>query len=94
MVTSRVLLTHLIGTGMAEAVMPYMALFHAVEGAKMSAARIDELLNTPILTERSAPKIAKANDIVFEHVGCVIQIVKTRRLRILVLLLKRRLRRL
>ena len=58
----------LAGTGMAEAVMPYMALFHAVEGAKMSAARVDELLNTPVAAARGTPQTPKNGDIMFEHV--------------------------
>lgn len=58
----------LAGTGMAEAIMPYMALFHAVEGAKMSAARIAELLDTPVLSARGEGKTPEGGDIVFDKV--------------------------
>ena len=58
----------LAGTGMAEAIMPYMALFHAVEGAKMSAARIAELLDTQVLSARDEEKTPEGGDIVFDKV--------------------------
>ena len=58
----------LAGTGMAEAIMPYMALFHAVEGAKMSAERIAELLDTPVLSARGGGKTPEGGDIVFDKV--------------------------
>ncbi|MDO4878912.1 MAG: ABC transporter ATP-binding protein [Neisseria sp.] len=58
----------LVGTGMAEALMPYMALFHSVEAAKMSAARIAGLLDAPAAAARGTPQTPQDGTVVFEHV--------------------------
>lgn len=44
----------LIGTGMAEAMMPAMSLNHMVDKVKLSIARIEEVLSSPALSEPRA----------------------------------------
>lgn len=42
----------LLGTGMAEAIMPYMGLYHMVEKSKVSIERINQVLNLTPLTNK------------------------------------------
>lgn len=61
----------LIGTGMAEAMMPLMSLYHLVDKAKLSIARIDEILNLPVLPQ-IAPELTRRPadaSVVFEQVS-------------------------
>ncbi len=58
----------LIGTGMADALMPYIALIHLIDKANLSANRILEILDAPALTVREPRQTPKGAAVVFEHV--------------------------
>lgn len=58
----------LLGTGMAEALMPYMALYHLIEKAKISISRISEVLHLPILPISQTAQIPQDASVVFEQV--------------------------
>ena len=45
----------LIGAGMAEAMMPFMVLYHLIDAAKLSIHRIQQVLGEPPLPEPPAP---------------------------------------
>ena len=45
----------LIGAGMAEAMMPFMVLYHLIDAAKLSIHRIQQVLSEPPLPEPPAP---------------------------------------
>ena len=45
----------LIGAGMAEAMMPFMVLYHLIDAAKLSIHRIQRVLGEPPLSEPPAP---------------------------------------
>ena len=45
----------LIGAGMAEAMMPFMVLYHLIDAAKLSIHRIQQVLDEPPLPEPPAP---------------------------------------
>ncbi|MEY6434023.1 ABC transporter ATP-binding protein [Thioalkalicoccus limnaeus] len=61
----------LIGTGMAEAMMPLMSLYHLVDKAKLSIARIDEVLGLPVLPQVAPERARRPADasVVFEGVS-------------------------
>ncbi|EXJ15625.1 ABC transporter ATP-binding protein [Imhoffiella purpurea] len=61
----------LIGTGMAEAMMPLMSLYHLIDKAKLSIDRIDEVMNTPELPQVAPEGARRPQDasLVFEGVG-------------------------
>lgn len=59
----------LVGTGMAEALMPYIALIHLIEKAKLSASRILEVLEAPILPLLEPTQTPKDAHITFENVS-------------------------
>lgn len=58
----------LLGTGMAEALMPFMALFHLIEKSKVSVTRIQQLLALPTLPISDNPQTPKDASVVFERV--------------------------
>ena len=59
----------LLGTGMAEAMMPLMLLNHMIEKAKQSISRIVEVLDLPEQTVDARPEPAPVDaSIAFEHV--------------------------
>lgn len=59
----------LIGTGMAEAIMPYMSLYHMIEKAKISIARIEQLQRTKTLPLSDTPQIPKDASVTFKEVS-------------------------
>jgi len=61
----------LIGTGMAEAMMPAMSLNHMVDKVKLSIARIEEILAAPVLPEPPASENKRPADtgLSFERVS-------------------------
>lgn len=58
----------LLGTGMAEALMPFMSLFHLIEKSKISVARIQQVMNLPILPTSEVSLVPKEASVSFEHV--------------------------
>lgn len=58
----------LLGTGMAEALMPYMSLFHMIDKSKIAISRIEELLNAPLLSVPAQPQRPQDASVVFEQV--------------------------
>lgn len=58
----------LLGTGMAEAVTPYMALFHLIEKAKISIRRIIEVKSLPVLPVSKNPQVPRDASVRFESV--------------------------
>lgn len=58
----------LLGTGMAESLMPYMSLYHLIEKVKISVARISEVQSLPTLPFSSSPEKIKNASVRFEHV--------------------------
>ncbi|WP_298640075.1 ABC transporter ATP-binding protein [uncultured Cardiobacterium sp.] len=59
----------LIGTGMADALMPYIALIHLIDKAKISAERILSILDAPVLPVHEPPHTPAGADVVFAHVS-------------------------
>lgn len=59
----------LIGTGMAEAMMPLMALKHLVDKTRLSIARIQEVLSAPVLPEPDRERVPTDASVRFEGVG-------------------------
>ena len=59
----------LIGTGMADALMPYIALIHLIDKAKISAERILSILDAPVLPVDEPPHTPAGADVVFAHVS-------------------------
>ncbi|WP_264480588.1 ABC transporter ATP-binding protein [Psychrobacter sp. I-STPA6b] len=59
----------LLGTGMAEAIMPYMALYHLIEQAKVGIARIVEVQNLAELPICRNPQTPQDGSVVFEQVS-------------------------
>lgn len=62
----------LLGTGMAEAMMPLVMLHHMIDKAKLSIARIHEVLDTPVLptaTPAQNNPLPRDASIEFEHVS-------------------------
>lgn len=60
----------LVGTGMAEAMMPAMSLSHMVDKVKLSIARIGQVLATPVLPAPARPGLRPADtSIEFEGVS-------------------------
>lgn len=61
----------LLGTGMAEAMMPLVMLHHMIDKAKLSIARIHEVLDTPVLPSPAPARSPSPRDasIEFEHVS-------------------------
>ncbi|MFU8927201.1 ABC transporter ATP-binding protein [Acinetobacter puyangensis] len=60
--------TLLIGTGMAEALMPYMSLYHMIEKAKISIERIDQLEQAPQLPVTEFPQQPQHFAIEFKNI--------------------------
>lgn len=58
----------LIGTGMAEALLPYISLYHLIEQGKISAARIIEVLEAPELPLLEPPETPQDACVSFAHV--------------------------
>ena len=58
----------LLGTGMAEAVTPYMSLFHLIEKAKISIRRIIEVKSLPVLPVSKNPQAPQDASVRFESV--------------------------
>ena len=58
----------LIGTGMAEALLPYISLYHLIEQGKISAERIIEVLDAPVLPVLAPPQTPKDASVSFHHV--------------------------
>ena len=58
----------LIGTGMAEALLPYLSLYHLIEQGKISAERIIEVLDAPVLPLLAPPQTPKDASVSFHHV--------------------------
>ena len=58
----------LLGTGMAEALMPYISLYHLIEQGKISAERIIEVLDAPVLPVLAPPQTPKDASVSFHHV--------------------------
>lgn len=58
----------LLGTGMAEALMPFMGLYHMLEKSKISATRIGQILDLPTLPVCHTPNIPKYASVTFEEV--------------------------
>lgn len=58
----------LIGTGMAEALMPFMALYHMIEKSKISVNRIHQIMDSPTLPISDNPQQPKDASVVFENV--------------------------
>ena len=60
----------LLGTGMAEAMLPMMLLYHMVEKSRLSIARINQVLQIPTMPMPAAQASAAPHDasVVFEHV--------------------------
>ncbi|UJF25127.1 ABC transporter ATP-binding protein/permease [Suttonella sp. R2A3] len=58
----------LLGTGMAEALMPYMALYHLIDKAKISIHRITDVLHLPLLPITDTPQEPQDASVVFEAV--------------------------
>ena len=58
----------LLGTGMAEALTPYISLYHLIEQGKISAARIIEVLEAPELPVLAPPETPTDASVSFEHV--------------------------
>ena len=58
----------LIGTGMAEALLPYISLYHLIEQGKISAERIIEVLDAPVLPVLEPPQTPKDASVSFHHV--------------------------
>ena len=59
----------LLGTGMAEALTPYISLYHLIEQGKISAERIIEVLNAPVLPVLAPPQTPQDAGVCFEHVS-------------------------
>ncbi|AOA57163.1 ABC transporter ATP-binding protein [Acinetobacter larvae] len=59
----------LLGTGMVEALMPYMSLYHLIEKSKVSATRILDLLAVPALPQPELTQRPEQYDICFEQVN-------------------------
>jgi ATP-binding cassette, subfamily B, bacterial IrtA/YbtP len=59
----------LIGTGMAEAMMPLIALKHLVDKTQLSIARIQEVLSAPVLPEPDRERMPTDASVRFESVG-------------------------
>ncbi len=59
----------LIGTGMAEAMMPMMTLNHMVAKAKLSVARIQQIMALPVLPVPREGRAPADASVAFEHVG-------------------------
>ncbi len=59
----------LVGTGMAEAMMPMMMLNHLVAKAKLSIARIQEIMALPVLPAPGQERLPTDAGITFEKVG-------------------------
>jgi len=58
----------LLGTGMAEALMPLHALGHLIDHAKLSIGRIQHILALPVLPQTSTEKSPQDASVVFENV--------------------------
>lgn len=58
----------LLGTGMAEALMPFMSLYHLIEKSKISVARIYQVMDLPTLPSSDNPKRPNDASVAFEHV--------------------------
>lgn len=58
----------LLGTGMAEAMMPYMALYHQIDKAKISIARIHEVMSLPPLPLSPQPQSPRDASVAFVNV--------------------------
>ena len=59
----------LIGTGMAEALLPYISLYHLIEQGKISAERIIEVLDAPVLPVLAPPQTPKDASVSFHQVN-------------------------
>lgn len=59
----------LLGTGMAEALTPYISLYHLIEQGKISAERIIEVLDAPVLPVLAPPQTPQDAGVCFEHVS-------------------------
>ena len=59
----------LIGTGMAEALLPYISLYHLIEQGKISAERIVEVLDAPVLPVLEPPQTPKDASVSFHQVN-------------------------
>ena len=59
----------LLGTGMAEALLPYISLYHLIEQGKISAARIIEVLEVPVLPVLAPPQTPKDASVSFHQVN-------------------------
>ena len=59
----------LLGTAMAEAIMPYMSLYHMIDKAKISAMRINALLDAPVLQQHEPRQTPQDGSVVFENVS-------------------------
>ena len=59
----------LLGTAMAEAIMPYMSLYHMIDKAKISAMRINALLDAPVLQQHEPRQTPQDSSVVFENVS-------------------------
>ena len=58
----------LIGTGMAEALLPYISLYHLIEQGKISTERIIEVLEAPVLPVLEPPQTPSDASVSFHHV--------------------------
>ena len=59
----------LLGTGMAEALTPYISLYHLIGQGKISAERIIEVLDAPVLPVLAPPQTPQDAGVCFEHVS-------------------------
>ena len=59
----------LLGTGMAEALTPYISLYHLIEQGKISAERIIEVLDAPAPPVLAPPQTPQDAGVCFEHVS-------------------------
>ncbi|WP_246794624.1 ABC transporter ATP-binding protein [Burkholderia perseverans] len=58
----------LIGAGVAEAVLPMMALHHMVEKAKLSVAWIGQIMALPAMSQPADGRVPRDASVTFEHV--------------------------